>query len=173
MAASKCCRWEGSNITSVGELTTQSADQTEALAERLGAACVGGELIVLTGELGAGKTCFVRGLTRGLGGDPRAVRSPSFSLLHSYAGRRTLHHFDVYFTPAADDLVRAGLVESLAHGDVVVLEWGERFARELPADRLEVELFHVAPEVRRIVLRAAGPGASALLGRLRLAGGGA
>jgi tRNA threonylcarbamoyladenosine biosynthesis protein TsaE len=120
---------------------------------------------VLTGELGCGKTCFVRGLARGLGCDPSAVRSPSFTLLLSYGGRRTLRHFDACFTTAPVDLERAGLGESLAAGEVAAIEWGERFAKDLPADRLEVELLHAAPRRRRLVLTARGPRARALLER--------
>ena len=150
------------------ETTTVGAEQTEELAERLGAACEGGELVVLTGELGSGKTCFVRGLARGLGCDPAAVRSPSFTLLHAYAGRRTLHHFDVYFTTAAIDLRRSGLDEALAAGGVAALEWGERFATELPPDRLEVELAHLSPESRRLRLSPVGPGAERWLARAGL-----
>jgi len=145
------------------KLVSGSSDATEALAERLGAACQGGEVVVLTGELGAGKTCFVRGLARGLGGDPRAVRSPSFTLLHSYAGRRTLHHFDVYFTTRYEDLERADLAASLAAGDVAVVEWGERFAKELPPDRVELHLLHVDPATRELVVRPTGPRAAALV----------
>jgi len=126
---------------------------------------------VLTGELGAGKTCFVRGLARGLGCDPRAVRSPSFTLLFSYGGRRTLRHFDAYFTTSAIDLERAGLGEALEAGEVAAIEWGERFEKELPADRLEVGLTHVAPERRRVRLAARGPRGEALLGRAGLSGG--
>jgi len=118
---------------------------------------------VLTGELGAGKTCFVRGLARGLGCDPGAVRSPSFTLLASYAGRLALRHFDVYFTRVAVDLERAGLGEAVAAGDVVALEWGERFSEQLPQDRLEIELRHVDSESRAITLAARGERASRLL----------
>jgi tRNA threonylcarbamoyladenosine biosynthesis protein TsaE len=121
---------------------------------------------VLTGELGAGKTCFVRGLARGLGCDPKAVRSPSFTLLLSYGGRHTLRHFDAYFTTSAIDLERAGLGEALAAGDVVAVEWGERFGKELPADRLEVELRHgtaAAPEHRELTFTPRGPRGSELL----------
>lgn len=150
-------------MPSVHELTSSASEETEALAQRIGAACRGGELVLLTGELGAGKTCFVRGLARGLGADPGAVRSPSFTLCQSYAGRRVLHHFDVYFTGAFEDLERAGLRESLAAGDVAVVEWGERFAAHLPADRLEVELLHVDPTTRRLHLRATGPLGNSLL----------
>ena len=165
MADASRCRREGSNIDSARELETLSADATESLAEQLGAACRGGELLLLSGELGAGKTCFVRGLARGLGADPRAVRSPSFTLMQSYAARRnvTLHHYDVYFTSALADLERAGLFESLAAGDVAAIEWGDRFAATLPPDRLEITLRHRGVERRQIRLFASGPRATALL----------
>ncbi len=150
-------------MSAVQTLVSSSSDATEALAQRFGAACAGGEVVVLSGELGAGKTCFVRGLARGLGGDPNAVRSPSFTLLHSYAGRRTLHHFDVYFTTRYEDLERADLAECLAAGDVAVVEWGERFAKQLPADRVELLLRHVDPTTRELVVRPTGPRAAALV----------
>jgi len=92
----------------------------------------------------------------------------SFTLLHAYAGRRTLHHFDVYFTTAAIDLRRSGLDEALAAGGVAALEWGERFATELPPDRLEVELAHLSPESRRLRLSPVGPGAERWLARAGL-----
>lgn len=120
---------------------------------------------MLTGELGAGKTCFVRGFVRGAGGEAGEVRSPSFTLLHTYGGTRTVHHFDVYFTPNFEDLRRADLFPVLAAGDVALLEWGERFAAQLPADRLTVTLEHVAPEVRRVSLLAGGPRTAAWLER--------
>lgn len=154
------------------ELDTHGADETERLAQRLGGACRGGELFVLSGELGSGKTCFVRGLARGLGCDAGAVRSPSFTLLFSYAGRLALHHYDVYFTAVPIDLERAGLAESLAAGDVAAVEWGERLASTLPADRVVVALEHVAESVRRVRVQAAGPRARELLVRAGLGAGG-
>jgi tRNA threonylcarbamoyl adenosine modification protein YjeE len=113
----------------------------------------------------------VRGLARGLGCDAAAVRSPSFTLLQQYAGRRTLNHFDVYFTKAIADLERSGLDEALAAGQVAAVEWGERFAAGLPADRLEIRFDHVSPEVRRIRFLPGGPAAARWLARAGLAPG--
>ena len=148
------------------ELTTDRAAATEALAEELGRVCQGGELILLDGELGAGKTTFVRGLARGLEADARRVKSPSYTLHHRHAGRRILHHLDVYFTDSALDLERTPVREYLAQGDVVVVEWGSRFASDLPQDRLEVALEHEAETERKVHFSANGPGAAELLGRL-------
>lgn len=114
----------------------------------------------------------MRGLARGLGCDPAAVRSPSFTLLQQYAGRRTLNHFDVYFTKVFADMERSGLLEALANGQVVAIEWGERFAAGLPEDHLDVEFTHVSPEVRRIRLLPRGPAAASWLARAGLAPGG-
>jgi tRNA threonylcarbamoyladenosine biosynthesis protein TsaE len=127
---------------------------------------------VLSGELGTGKTCFARGFVRGAGGDPGAVRSPSFTLQNRYVGERTVLHFDVYFTPDFEDLVRSDLHAELDGGAVALIEWGERFAARLPADRLEVTLGHVAPEVRTIRLAAGGSRAAAWLERALKAHGG-
>jgi tRNA threonylcarbamoyladenosine biosynthesis protein TsaE len=97
-----------------------------------------------------------------------AVRSPSFTLLQQYGGRRTLNHFDVYFTRAFEDLGRSGLEEALASGQVVAIEWGERFAAALPADRLEIFMEHLSPELRRIRFAPGGPGAAKWLARAGL-----
>jgi len=147
------------------ERASHSPAETEDLGRALGAACRGGELLVLVGELGVGKTQLVRGLAAGLGCDTDLVRSPSYTLCHRYPGRKVLHHFDLYFTEDPEDLERNELALSLERGDVVAVEWGDRFERVLPPDRLVVELQHQSPSERRTVLRARGPGARAWLAR--------
>ena len=123
------------------EVETGSPDQTEELASRIGEHLDGGEVILLTGSLGAGKTCFVRGLARGLGVDPRQVKSPSYNILHQYdGGRRTLQHFDAYFVREAEEFRRAGLDDFLDDGDVVVIEWADRFPGEFGDDALRVRI---------------------------------
>ena len=149
------------------EITTGSLEDTEAVAERLGRACQGGELLVLSGELGAGKTAFVRGLARGLGCGPGAVRSPSYTLHHRHAGRLTLNHFDVYFTDTSEDLERSDLRALLEAGEVVAMEWGERFEQDLPSGALRVELLHTGePEERRLRITGRAPSAQRLLAAL-------
>ena len=153
--------------TALLELVSESVAQTESLAERLGAACRGGELLVLSGELGAGKTAFVRGLARGLGIEARRIRSPSYTLHHRHAGRRTLNHFDVYFTDTAEDLERSDLRALLEAGEVVAMEWGERFEHDLPPGAIQVEILHTGPETRALRFRAADPRGQALLDGLQ------
>jgi tRNA threonylcarbamoyladenosine biosynthesis protein TsaE len=116
--------------TPLREVTTASPEETEALGARLGRAARGGELLGLVGDLGAGKTCLVRGLAAGLGVDPDAVHSPTFITATEYrGGRLALHHVDLYRCepPLLDTLF---LREALYGAGVAAVEW---FDRLLPA----------------------------------------
>jgi tRNA threonylcarbamoyladenosine biosynthesis protein TsaE len=104
---------------------THSAEETEHVGARLGRRLRGGEVILLFGPLGAGKTQLVRGIAAGLGLDPGLVSSPSYALINEYAGRRTLYHVDLYRLSAAD-LPDLGLEDLYGRGCVVVIEWAER-----------------------------------------------
>jgi tRNA threonylcarbamoyladenosine biosynthesis protein TsaE len=106
------------------ELVTSSAAETEAEGERLGAQLQPGDLVLLTGPLGAGKTTFVRGLARGAGSDAQ-VASPTFQLVRVYRGRVQVAHVDLYRVKVAGELADLGLDELLEVGAVVV-EWGDR-----------------------------------------------
>src|SRR5205823_3904781 len=110
-----------------------------------------------SGELGAGKTVFVRGLLRGLDAPPdEAVTSPTYVLLHKYRGaRRTLYHIDAYrLRGGADEFESSGLRECLDDPDALVaIEWPERANVEWPARRVEVTLEHAGKERRRIVIK--------------------
>jgi len=107
------------------EIVTNSPDETEAEGEELGRGLRAGDLILLTGPLGAGKTTFVRGLARGAGSEAQ-VASPTFQLVRIYPGRVQLaHHVDLYRVKAAGELADLGLDELIDEGAVVV-EWGDR-----------------------------------------------
>lgn len=139
-------------MTTSGERTTGSPDETEALAERLGRHVRGGDVLLLVGDLGAGKTTFVRGLARGMGvrGD---VMSPTFQLVRQYGGPVPLAHVDLYRLDddaALDDL---GLDEML-DGGALVVEWGDRL-RWPGAARLVIE--HGGGDARRLRLEEAPP----------------
>ena len=130
---------------------TQSVEETEIVAAALAATLRGGECVALDGDLGAGKTQFVRGLVRGLGGNPRAVSSPTFVLLNVYeAGRLPVYHLDAYRVGGADDFEAIGFTELLAQGGVVVVEWAARVESLLPTDRIRVRLTPTGEESRRI-----------------------
>ena len=115
---------------------------THRLARQLAGGLAAGDVLALTGELGAGKTEFTRGLAAALDvPDSVPVCSPSYLLLNLYrGGRLTLAHFDAYFMQGGDDLERAGLAELLAEGCVAVVEWADRVASALPAGTLWLAL---------------------------------
>ena len=128
-----------------------SVEQTEAIAAELAARLVGGEVIAMQGDLGAGKTQFVRGLVRGLGGEPRSVSSPTFVLLNVYdGGRLTVFHLDAYRIGGADDFEAIGFAELLEQGGVVAVEWPERVEALLPARLLRVRIVATDESVRQI-----------------------
>jgi tRNA threonylcarbamoyladenosine biosynthesis protein TsaE len=136
-------------------VTTRSEAETAAVAEAMGAAFRGGEVVLLSGELGAGKTAFVRGLARGLGADPEEVASPTFVLLTAYRGRLVLHHADLYRLRGDGDEREIGLEELPGPGGVLAVEWADRL-REAPWPApVRVRLDHGGDDVRRIVIEEA------------------
>ena len=139
---------------------TSAPLETEALGAALARGLRGRELIVLSGELGAGKTVFVRGVARGLD-VPANVRvtSPTYVLQHTYSGGRlTLYHIDAYRLGGAADFENSGLRECLDDaGGAVCIEWPERIADlPWPHDRILVNIEHVDAQHRRIAIRASG-----------------
>ena len=131
-------------------MTTSSEAETEDLAAELAASFRGGEVVLLSGELGAGKTVFVRGLARGVGADPAEVASPTFVLLTAYPGRLTLHHADLYRLRGDGDERELGLDELPGSGGVLAIEWADRLAFA-PWDRaVRVRLEHAGGNARRI-----------------------
>ena len=140
----------------VRERTTASPEETEALGEALGRAARGGELLGLLGELGAGKTCLVRGLARGLGADPERVASPTFIMQTEYpGGRLPLHHVDLYRLepPVTDQL----WLRDVLYGDgVAAVEWVDRLLPAAGDEMLLVTLRYAGEDWRSIRLEARG-----------------
>jgi tRNA threonylcarbamoyladenosine biosynthesis protein TsaE len=130
---------------------TRSPAETEALAERLGATFRGGEVVLLEGELGAGKTAFVRGLARGVGADPQEVASPTFVLMTRYPGRLTLHHCDLYRLAAGQDR-DLGLEELPGPRGVLAIEWSERLSFQPWSRLVRVRLEHEGDDARRVTI---------------------
>lgn len=112
-------------------------------------------MVLLTGELGAGKTAFVRGLARGLGADPAEVSSPTFVLLTSYPGRLTLHHADLYRLAGDGDEVELGLEELPGARGVLAVEWADRLERSCWMRPVRVHLTHAGDDRRRVRIEAA------------------
>ena len=143
---------------------TASETETSQAGEALGRTLRAGDVVLLYGDLGAGKTAFVRGMARGIGANPDEVTSPTFTIVQEYAGpSATLYHVDLYRLdgPEIDDL---GL-EDLVSGDgIVAIEWAERWTGR-PDDAIEVTLEDISDERRAIALRdrrpAREPGRSA------------
>lgn len=132
-------------------VTTHSEAETIDAGRTLAAELRADDVVLLTGDLGAGKTAFVKGLADGLGVDPLEVSSPTFTLIQEYrGGRLTLHHIDLYrLTPReVDDL---GLEELVISGAVVAVEWPDRWMR-VPADAVRVELRTVGENDRAITI---------------------
>ena len=128
---------------------THSEDETAAVASELAATVTAGDVILLSGNLGAGKTAFVRGLAAGLGIDPEEVSSPTFTLVHEYrGGRLTLYHADLYRleTVATEDL---GLEEMGVADGVLAIEWPDRLSHPLPGAR-RIDIGIVDEKIRRI-----------------------
>lgn len=113
-------------------------------------------MLALDGELGSGKTTFLRGLAAGLGVPPESVSSPTFVLIHEYQGRRRLVHVDLYRLMGSAGYEDLGLADYFDGRSVVAIEWAAHATEDLPADRLEIRLSHVAPATREIVMRPTG-----------------
>ena len=137
------------------ERVTHSEAETAALAAEIARQFRGGEVVLLSGELGAGKTSFVRGLARGCGADPEEVASPSFVLLTSYPGRLTLHHADLYRLGTTGEDQELGLEELPGHSGVLAVEWAERLSWVPWEQPLRVTIEHAGEDARR--LRIDGP----------------
>ena len=141
-------------------LRATTAEDTRAVGEALAPALLPRDAILLTGELGAGKTTFVQGVARGLGIQDRIV-SPTFTLIKEYSGRLDVAHVDVYRLDRIQDVVDLGLDELGEGEDVLLVEWGDVVEELLPVQRLRVELTAEDPtgatDVRRIVMIGRGP----------------
>ena len=132
-------------------LVSDSPESTTAAGEVLGARLGPGDVVALTGELGAGKTCFVQGLARGLGVITPAT-SPTFVLVNEYRGRLPVHHVDVYRTQSLTELLDMGFDELLGGNGVTVVEWADRCEALLPPRTIRVHIDGVGDEPRRITI---------------------
>ena len=126
------------------EVVTRSADETRTVGAAIAAVVTPGDVVLLTGELGAGKTVLTKGLVAALGGD-ESTRSPTFTLCHLYPTVPPVAHVDCYRVAPTDDLADLALDDALDDGCVVVVEWGERIRGLLAADALECEIVAEPP----------------------------
>src|SRR5438128_9161909 len=143
------------------EWITRSDDETRAIGEALGRHLEPGDVVCLTGPLGAGKTTLAQGIARGLDVED-VVNSPTFTLVQEYAGRLPVYHLDVYRLSGPEEAADLAIPELLAEGGVLMVEWPERITSLLPDDRLELRL-EPEGDARRLQAIAAGPRAGAIL----------
>jgi tRNA threonylcarbamoyladenosine biosynthesis protein TsaE len=150
-------RQDSSSGTGPEALTFVSVSEaaTSDIGRRLGSAAGPGDVIALSGGLGAGKTCLAQGIARGLG-VTGTVPSPTFNLLLVHPGASTLYHFDLYRLERPDQLEDIDFWGTLEAGGVSVIEWADRFPGELPDERLDVYLEVADEHSRRIVLTPRG-----------------
>jgi tRNA threonylcarbamoyladenosine biosynthesis protein TsaE len=131
-------------------VTTNSEGETFALGKKVAASLEPGTFVLLHGDLGAGKTAFVRGMAAGLGANPDDVSSPTFVLIQHYKGRTPLVHVDLYRLDNAAAIDDLGL-EELSDGAVVAVEWAERLPRPID-DSMTVKIDDLGNDTRRITI---------------------
>ena len=145
-------------------MSSRGPAATQRIGRWIGETLQSGDVLLLDGPLGAGKTCLVQGLAAGLG--VRAgttVQSPSFTLVNQYEGRLLLYHADLYRLEHAEELGELGLWEAAETGGVVVIEWASRFPVDMPRDHLALQIVPGNGRMRELLLRASGPRAKARL----------
>ncbi len=143
---------------------TSSADETRNLGKRLGKILLAGDIILLFGDLGAGKTTFSQGVASGLGvGQDEYVRSPTFTLINQYQGRIPVHHIDLYRIESLAEMANIGLEDTFDGEGAVLVEWAEKLFHEKTGEitsdftleqRIEVKLNILSDDVRTIEIKA-------------------
>jgi len=136
------------------EFISHSEQETEALGARLASALPGGTVVAMYGDLGAGKTAFVRGMARGMGLKCR-VSSPTFTIVNEYLGERDLIHFDMYRLSGADELFDIGWEDYLNRGAVCAVEWSENVEDAFFGDEVRVTIEKLNDSDRKITIEGA------------------
>ena len=128
---------------------TKNEAETEAVGAAFARELPDGSVVALYGDLGAGKTAFVRGMARGMGLDVR-VSSPTFTIVNEYLGARELYHFDMYRLGSSDELFDIGWEDYLSRGGVCAVEWSENVADAFEGDEIEVRITKLSADERKI-----------------------
>ena len=130
---------------------SKSEAETEAIGADFARDLPGGTVVAMYGDLGAGKTAFVRGMARGMGLDCR-VSSPTFTIVNEYLGRRELIHFDMYRLSSADELFDIGWEDYLSRGGVCAVEWSENVSDAFWGDEINVRIEKTGENERTITI---------------------
>lgn len=139
------------------DLRSENVEDTRAIGAALADVLGAGDVVVLAGDLGTGKTAMAQGIARGLGVEAR-VTSPSFMIVRVYEGRVPFHHVDVYRLDHLQELHDLGFEEVVDSRGVTVIEWGDRVTPMLPGDRLDLCLRRTSAEIREIEVTPTGTG---------------
>ena len=135
----------------MSELITNSEFETEQAGEKLAKLLENGTVVAMYGDLGAGKTAFVRGMARGMGLNCR-VSSPTFTIVNEYLGERELIHFDMYRLSSADELFDIGWEDYLSRGAVCAVEWSENVEDAFFGDEVKVTIEKLSDTSRKIIV---------------------
>lgn len=143
-------------------IATKSADETIALGEKLGKLFQPGDVIALSGDLGAGKTTITRGIAVGLGVEAD-IHSPTFTLIHEHPGPVPLYHIDLYRLSGEQEAEWIGIEDYLYGDGVTIIEWAETARSLLPEGRLDIELTMTGDTERELVLKSDSPRMQAVI----------
>lgn len=136
-------------------VTTNTVAETEAVGQALAKQLSAGDIVAMYGDLGAGKTAFVRGMARGLDSrDP--VSSPTFTIVNEYSGRLRLYHFDAYRLASSDELYDIGWDDYTGSGGVCVVEWSENISDIYDGTQTSVKIERISETGRKITIERAG-----------------
>ena len=145
-------------MKTVLKLQSRSAAETKKIAGRLGAGLRPGDVVTLSGELGAGKTTFAKGLAKALGvRSEKEVSSPTFVIIHEYEGRLPVYHLDWYRLERVEGADRQLAEECFDGKAVTLIEWPERGKEILPDKRIDVKISHAGANLRRVEIRSENP----------------
>jgi tRNA threonylcarbamoyladenosine biosynthesis protein TsaE len=136
-------------------IVSRSPRQTQKLGERLGAAAGPGDVYLLAGELGSGKTCLAQGIARGLG-VTEYTSSPSFVLMKEYRGRLTMYHMDLYRLDREEEMLDLGLPSYFSGAGLCVVEWAEKLGRLMPEEHLLITISYRGDRTRQLEMKARG-----------------
>ena len=151
------------------EVFSSSVEETRAFGERVGRLLRPGDVVALRGELGSGKTTLIQGIARGLGRDPKEIKSPTFVLMREYPGAVPLIHIDGYRLEGPPAVVWLDVDLVFTPEKITLIEWAERFGELLPEERLELQLAHVSTNRRRLLVVPFGARAHEIAAQLKQA----
>lgn len=138
------------------EIISHTPQETEHIGSLLGEMLTRGDIIALAGELGTGKTTFVRGMAQGMGIEGKEVASPSFTLVNEYEGPLPLFHLDLYRLENEQELLGIDYDEYMRGDGVAVIEWADRISQAVPRESLWIRLRYLGAELREIMFQAQG-----------------